>query len=153
MQLNQREQQPRSRITKRATELVDVIQERQDELRDQANGALDHGRGRLIAIEARALLGAREALGRARAVLGDRATFLVRGEDALTDALISLKARHDMTLPIDNFSDLSIKRIKPFLDELDSEDLRTIRAYEVANKNRVTLVSTIDRMLEPSAES
>jgi hypothetical protein len=152
MLLNERVQQTRSRITDRANELVDVIQERQGEFRGQASEALDQGRGRLIAIEARALLGAREALGRARTVLGDRATFLVKGEEALTDALISLKASHDMTLPIEDFNDLSIKRIKPFLDELDGDDLRTIRAYEVTNKNRVTLVATLDRLLEDLAD-
>jgi|GEM_PF-3648066 len=137
-----------TRVQTPVKEAATAVETRTEELKQQATDALDTGRGRMVVMEARTLEQARELLGRAGAILGDRATFVGKAEAALTDALVQIRAQHEMALPIESFGELSIKKVQPFLADLDAEDLRVLRTFEVDNKNRVTLLKAIDKALD-----
>jgi hypothetical protein len=47
-------------------------------------------------------------------------------------------------LPIEGFDDLTVEEVVPHLEDLDAEDLSVIEAYEIANKNRTTLLEAIE---------
>jgi hypothetical protein len=49
-----------------------------------------------------------------------------------------------VSLPIDGYDDKSVEEVVPFLDDLDEEQLAIVEAYEIANKNRVTLLEAIE---------
>ena len=162
MELTDRINETRKALSEKGNELLEQVKTRRDELVGQAEGraeeikqqateALDTGRGRFVVMEARALEQARELLGRAGAILGERAPFVAKAETALTDALVQIRAQHEMALPVEDFQELSIKKVRPFLADLDAEDLRVLRTYEVEHKNRVTLLRAIDKRLEELA--
>ena len=148
----------------RQKELTDELQSRQKELTEkrdaivrQSTDALDQGVGAVIGAEATVLEAARGLLSKARTGLGGRADFLKRGEDALSEALVALKAGHRATLPLEDFDSLNVKAVTAQLDGLDWDDLRTLRAYEARGKERKTLLKEIDKrislaepVLEPS---
>ena len=162
MQNNIRERLERTReqITNWGGERLEEIQsaqqqllERRDALLEKGTDALDASKGAVRGAEATVLEAVRDLLGRAGGALGERAPFIKRGEDALTDVLISLRAGHSATLPIDAYDDLSIKKILPLLDGLSGMDLRTLAAYETAHKDRKTLKRELDRRLEELGEA
>lgn len=132
----------RQTLVARKDEAVGTLITRKDE-------AVDGAKERLITVEANVLETARDLLGWASEQLGPRAGFVKRGEDALTDALVSLRAGHRATLPLDGFDELSVKKAGAALDAGDFDEiaLRTLRAYEVSNKNRKTLLADLDRRL------
>ncbi len=142
-----------NRVQTPVAEASEAVQTRADELKQQAEDAIDTGRGRFVVMEARALEQARELLGRAGAILGERAPLVAKAELALTDALVQIRAQHEMGLPVEDFGELSIKKVTPFLADLDAEDLRVLRAYEAEHKNRVTLLRAIDKKLDELMES
>lgn len=53
----------------------------------------------------------------------------------------------DRELPIPDYNELSVRGAKVRLDDLNAEELRRLRAYEAANKQRKTLLHEIDRRL------
>lgn len=55
---------------------------------------------------------------------------------------------HDRELPIPDFDDLSVRRAKVRLDELNTDELRRLRDYEAANKRRKTLIHEIERRMK-----
>jgi len=124
------------------------IEARRDELVKQGSDALYAGRGTLRSLEANALDSAREFLSWASENLGPRADFLTRGESALEEALVSLRAGHSATLPIAEFDTLAVKKVVPELKGLSHNELRTLHAYESKNKNRKTLLREIDERVE-----
>jgi len=132
------------------TRQKDLTQRREDVLR-QSTEAFDTGLATVLGAEATVLETAKDLLGRARNGLGGRGEFLKRGEDALTEALVALRAGHRATLPIEGFETLSVKKAIAKLDGLDYDDLRTIRAFEEANKNRKTLLSELNKRIELAA--
>ena len=145
----------RSKIEKRADEIRTVVDEkvttlrqRGEDMQHKGEEAVTAARGRIRHLEAETLEGALELLGKARTKLGDRATVLEKGEEALSELLISLRATDAATLPIANFDDLSIKKVLPALDGLALVDLRSLRAYELAHKNRVTLLKDLTERIE-----
>ena len=75
---------------------------------------------------------------------------LARGEEALNERLVSLRASSEDTLPIADFDELSVKKVIAALDggDFDALALRTLRAYEAANKDRVTLLRELDARLD-----
>ena len=79
-------------------------------------------------------------------------TPLSRGEKALGDRLVELRSANAATLPIDGYDELSVKKVVAALDagSFNAEALQVIRAYEVANKNRVTLLREMDTRLTPA---
>ncbi len=144
----------RTRFEKRADEIRNVVDEkvtnlrqRREEIQRQGEEAVSAARGRIRNLEAETLEGALELLGKARHTLGERATVLAKGEDALSELLVTVRASQALTLPIANFDDLSIKKVLPFLDGLAVIDLRALRVYEVAHKNRVTLLKELDERI------
>jgi hypothetical protein len=47
-------------------------------------------------------------------------------------------------LPIVGFDEMTVEEVVPHLEDLDAEDLSVIEAYEIANKNRTTLLEAIE---------
>ncbi|MEE2827766.1 MAG: hypothetical protein VX498_01145 [Myxococcota bacterium] len=130
-----------------------TINERRGNLLRQGEEVLDNSRGAVRNAEATVLETARSIIGRARETFGERADFLQRGDEALAEALVALRAGHRATLPIDGFDSLSVKKVVLQLDGLDFDDLRTIKAYEESNKNRKTLLATLDKLIAAAAPS
>jgi hypothetical protein len=50
-------------------------------------------------------------------------------------------------LPIDNYSQLSVREITGQLDGLSPEDLQVVKQYERSHKKRASILETIDRRL------
>lgn len=144
----------RSKIEKRADEIRNVVDEkvtnlrqRREDIQHKGEEAVSAARGRIRHLEAETLEGALELLGKARNTLGERATVLQKGEEALSELLVNLRAHDASALPIANFDDLSIKKVLPCLDGLALIDLRSLRAYEAEHKNRVTLLKDLDERI------
>lgn len=141
-------------ISTRKDEVVETISTRRDEVVEtistRKDEAVDTARERLITMQATVLESAKDMLGWAGEQLGPRAEFVKKGEEALEEALVSLRAGHSATLPIDDFDSLSVKKATAALDatDVDGTGLRTLRAYEAANKNRKTMLAELDRRLE-----
>lgn len=131
----------------------DTIETRRDELVKQGADALHAGRGSIRSIEANALESARDFLRWAGESLGPRADFLARGESALEEALVSLRAGHSATLAVANFDALAVKKVLPELKGLSHNELRTLRFYEANNKNRKTLLREIDALVAATADN
>ncbi len=129
-------------------ERKDALTERTDALRKQADEALDHSVGALRTAEATVLEAARDLLARGADTLGDRAPFLARGEKALEEALVALRAGHKATLPIEGYTEGTVKDLLPKIEALDLAGLRTVRAWEAAHKNRKTVLRAIDKHVE-----
>lgn len=55
-------------------------------------------------------------------------------------------------LPIEGYDALTIKKLEPLLAALDEAALHAVRAYELANKNRVTVLRLLDERLAAPAE-
>lgn len=125
-----------------------ALQEKREAIKARGTDVLDSAQGAVAVAEATVLEAARDLLARASDSLGDRATFLARGQEALDEALVALRAGHRATLPVEGFETLSVKKATAQLAGLDIADLKTLRAYEVANKNRVTLLRELDRRLD-----
>ena len=141
----------RSQFEKRTDDLRTVFQDTVTDLRDrrealsrQGEERLDAAKDRIRTAEVDGLAGALSLLGRARTRLGDRVTVLKKGEDVLGDLLVTLRAGRAVTLPVEGFDALSIKRTLPLLEDLNSADLQVLRLYELAHKNRVTLIRELD---------
>jgi hypothetical protein len=124
------------------------LAERKDALVNKGTDALEAGKGAVRNAEATVLEATRDLLSRAADGLGERAPFLNRAEEALTDALVALRAGHRATLPIDGYDDLSIKKLLPLLEGLNLTDLRTVLAYEECHKDRKTLKRELDSRIE-----
>ena len=144
----------RSRFEKRTDDIRTVFQdtvidlrERCDQIAQQGEERIGAARDRIREAEVDGLTSARTLLARARTRLGDRVTVLSKGEDALGEFLITLRAGREATLPLEGFDALSIKRTLPLLEGLGSDDLRVLRLYELANKNRVTLIKELDERI------
>jgi hypothetical protein len=145
----------RTRFEQRADDLRSVIRDTVTDLRTRREELQQHGektlfaaRDRIRVVEVEGLESAADLIGRARTRLGERATVLKRGEEALNELIVNVKAGQEVTLPLEGFDDLSIKKIEPHLDGLALSDLRVLRLYEVENKNRVTLIKEIDARIE-----
>lgn len=128
------------------------ITERRQELRDRGEAVLEQGRARIHTLESLMVQQAHELIARANDSLGDRAPILGKGEQALAELVVNLRSEDAATLPVENFDELSIKKIEPQLATLAELDLRTLRAYEAQNKNRVTLLRKIDEQIEALAQ-
>jgi polyhydroxyalkanoate synthesis regulator phasin len=54
----------------------------------------------------------------------------------------------EIELPIQGYPEMTVKEILPLLDGLTREQLEAIKAFELANDNRVTVLRDIDGKLE-----
>jgi hypothetical protein len=79
--------------------------------------------------------------------------YLSRGEKALDEAIVALRAGDAATLPLDGYDDLSVKKVIDALDAgtIDRGGLMVLRAYEAEHKNRVTLLRELDARIEAPA--
>lgn len=150
------------RLEKTREQIVTWSNERIDELKTQSEGfaskreellakgntKFDQAAGAVRNAEATVLETTRDLLNKANETFEGKATFLARGAEALDSALIDLRAGHSATLPIEGFDELSIKKILPLLADFDAAQLKTVRAYESANKARKTLIKELDARLE-----
>jgi seryl-tRNA synthetase len=130
---------------------LEALQKRQREIINQGEKAVSEGKDRMRVIEATALTQALELVAMTNDKLEDRSAILKRGEEALGDLLVTVRAGQESTLPIEDFDGLSIKKLRPYIEELDAINLRAVRVYESANKNRITLLREIDAQLEDLA--
>jgi len=142
----------RQQITDWRSEHLQDLQERQKTLLKHGEDALHNGRGALRGLEANTLESARDLLAWAGDNLGERASFLKRGKDALDEALVALRAGHSATLAVEYFDQLSIKKVLPLLAGLGSAELRTLRAYETRNKARKTLLKELDALVAAASD-
>lgn len=124
-----------------------------EELRHKAEARVEEGRGRLLQAEAQVLETAADALAKARETLGDRAAFVEKGEKALRDALVDLRAGHAATLPIAGYDTLNVKQAIAALEGLDLGDLRTVAAYEGRHKARVTVLREVEKRVAAAEAS
>ena len=152
--IRERLEKTRAQLKTLRQDAIDELQTRQKDLTQKADDVLrqgsevlDNGMGTVFGAEAVVLETARALITRARENFGERADFLKRGEDALTEALVALRAGHRATLPLESFDKLTVKAVAAQLDGLDYHDLRTLRAYEAANKKRKTLLTDLDKRI------
>ena len=135
----------------------DEFRQKGEQLRKHGEEFVSQAQGTVRGAEVTVLELARELLGRGRETLGPKAEFLQRGEEAIDEVLVGVRAGHSATLPVADFDSLNVKKAVAAMAELDKVGLRTLRAYEERNKNRVTLLRAIDKRLlelaEPVAEA
>lgn len=154
----ERLEKTRTQLKTWSTDALEELQSRQkgltqkrDDVLRQGSEAWDTGLGTVFGAEAVVLETARDLITRARGSFGERADFLMRGEEALTEALVALRAGHRATLPLEAFDGLTVKEIAAQLDGLDYHDLRTLRAYEGSHKGRKTLLADLDKRISLAA--
>ncbi len=127
---------------------LEQVQARRQELRQRGEEVIDQGRTRVRVVEGTVLEQVAGLLSKASDTLGPRASFLKQGEEAISELLVNVRAESPETLPIEGFDELSIRKLTPHLEGLDELSLRTVRAYEIKHKNRVTLLRAIDDLLD-----
>lgn len=128
-------------------ETSDNLKQRGEALKHRAEERVELERGRVAGAEASVLEAAADGLAKARHALGERAAFVERGEKALRDALVELRAGHAATLPIPNYDALNVKHAAAAFEALNLAGLRTVRAYELKHKKRVTLLRDLDERI------
>jgi len=150
------------RLEKTREQIVSWSNERIDELKTQSEGfaskreelvnksstKFDQAAGAIRGAEATVLQTTRDLLNKANETFEGKASFLARGAEALDSALIDLRAGHSATLPIEGFDELSIKKVLPLLADFSIAQLKTVRAYEAANKARKTLLKELDARID-----
>jgi hypothetical protein len=141
----------RDQITGHIEDRIEALQRRQRAIFTHGEKAVTEGKGRIRVIEVSALTQALDLLAKTNDKIEDRSSLLKRGEETLEDLLVSVRSAQPSTLPIEDFDGLSIRKLRPFIGELDAIDLKSVRAYEAANKNRITLLREIDAQLEAFA--
>jgi len=147
----ERLEKSRDQITGHIEDRIEALHRRQRAILTQGEKAVTQGKGRIRVIEVSALTQALDLLAKTNDKIEDRSSLLKRGEETLEELLVSARAAQPSTLPIEDFDGLSIRKLRPFIVELGAIDLRSVRAYEAANKNRVTLLREIDAQLEAFA--
>ena len=146
----------KERLTRTRENLRHTLDETSESLkhrREELKHRVDHGRGRVAQAEAAVLEAAADGLAKARQALGDRAAFVERSEKALREALVELRAGHAATLPIANYDGLNVRDANAALVALPRADLRTVRAYELKHKKRVTVLKELDARIAAAETS
>ena len=90
-------------------------------------------------------------------------TLVVEGVDAYMDLAYAPLSYYKQGLklvetevteggfPISGYDDLNVEEVGKSLDNLSAQELREVRQYEKANKNRETVIGQIDRKLKPAS--
>ncbi|MCO4772499.1 MAG: hypothetical protein KDA24_20870 [Deltaproteobacteria bacterium] len=147
----------RATLASKADEARNTVVEKADEARktlvDKADEARKTGEGAVRNAQVTVLETARDVL----AWAGERVELepLTRGEQELNQRIVTLRASDASMLAVEGYDDLSVKKVIAALDAgtFDEAALQTLRAYEVAHKNRVTLLRELDaRLAPPEAE-
>ncbi|MBA3533132.1 MAG: hypothetical protein H0T73_14530 [Ardenticatenales bacterium] len=71
--------------------------------------------------------------------------------DALVDRLDA--ELEDQVHPITNYDEKNVDEVTGELKNLDEMQLRTVRAYEVSNKNRITVLRAVDEQMADLAQT
>ena len=74
-------------------------------------------------------------------------------ERTSTEASAERKEVGGEQLPLENYDSLNIEQISERLDELSTEEVGQLRAYEAENKNRSTLLRRLDERIEAGSPS
>lgn len=84
---------------------------------------------------------------------GERADWLDRGRSFISQVARDIQLGNLTVddLPIADYDELNVKKIAANLVDLDAPQRDLIRSYEAANKNRVTVFRTLDRLAEQEA--
>ena len=67
-----------------------------------------------------------------------------KGEQYVSNTKEAKKARKDAQLPLNGYDDLGVEDIEKKIKGLSKDDVRAVRDYEKSNKNRKTLLETLD---------
>ena len=154
-ELTERRDQVSGELKERRETLKNELEERRETYKQMAEEAKHKSTGALVGAEVAVLEATRDVLSWAGKQLGPRAEFVTRGEDALNEALVALRAGHSATLPVEGFDTMTVKEAKQAMDDggFDAASLRTLLAYEKSHKDRVTLTRDIESRLEDLTES
>ncbi len=81
---------------------------------------------------------------------GERAEWLDRGRTFISQVAKDIQLGNLTVddLPIEGYDQLNVKQVAARLADLDAAQCEMIRSYESANKNRVTVFRTLDRLAE-----
>ncbi len=134
----------RERAERTREQLKDLQDRYVENLRKQTN----QSRRRISQVELQALGTVERMLERINKATGERAEFLDKGRSFIDQVAQDIR-KGNLTvedLPIADYDDLGVKKIAEHLSTLDSEQRETIRVYEQAHKNRVSVYRAIDRL-------
>ncbi len=67
-----------------------------------------------------------------------------RGQQHVSNTAEAKQARKDAQVPLNNYDDLSVQEIEKKIQGLSKDDIEAVRDYEKNNKNRKTLLETLD---------
>jgi hypothetical protein len=66
------------------------------------------------------------------------------GRQHVSNTEAAKQARKDAEVPLKNYDDLSVGEIEKKIQGLSKDDIGAVRDYEKDNKNRKTLLETLD---------
>jgi len=72
---------------------------------------------------------------------------------ATTTTEASPERQADVEVPLEGYDSLNIEQITQRLDDLSTQEIRQLRAYEAENKSRSTLLRRLDERIEASSSS
>jgi len=67
-----------------------------------------------------------------------------KGQQHVSNTDEAKQARKDAQVPLNNYDDLSVEEIENKIQGLSKDDVQAVRDYEKNNKNRKTLLETLD---------
>lgn len=67
-----------------------------------------------------------------------------KGQQYVSNTTEAKQARKDAQVPINNYDDLSVEEVKKEIQGLSKDQIKALRDYEKNNKNRKTLLETLD---------
>ena len=67
-----------------------------------------------------------------------------QGQQHVSNTDEAKQARKDAQVPLKNYDDLSVEEIEKKIQGLSKDDVKKVRDYEKKNKNRKTLLQTLD---------
>ena len=67
-----------------------------------------------------------------------------KGQQHVSNTNEAKQARKDAEVSLNNYDDLSVGEIEKKIQGLSKDDVQAVRDYETKNKNRKTLLQTLD---------
>jgi hypothetical protein len=125
----------------RLSELQDELFQKGEEVRDQSQRLRDASVKRLFQAGATTLSTAAELL--ERVPYGQKRADLLRRQ---ADSAQEASAAVDLP-PIADYDELNVKQVREALEGLSIYELDKVRRYEKANKDRVTVLRDVDRLI------
>lgn len=141
----------------RTREQIKDLQHRGRELFERSGENIkqtaESSRRTLTRAEVQALGTVGEWLDHLHQATGERADWLDKGRSFISQVALDIRLGNLTVddLPIAGYDELNVKTIAAKLVELEATQRDLIRSYEAANKNRVTVFRTLDRLTEQEA--